>query len=906
MTWHLTALNGLVHAALGGALCLLAGGLAVTCCRQPARRIRLIELTLLGALLVPWVQHFPGLPQVRAGLVRFTAVAPEPAPVPGPTDWPSVTVDRGLSPDEPAMHLAAPAAERVAVVPPPASPQSDRPQAPAVSLVIVMAYGCAVAGLLAWVALGLLRAVRLCRTTRPAAPDVVALFRSVAGPRGARVRLLVSDRVESPLALAGWRPVIVLPAGLCRGGDAEALRYCLAHEWSHVERGDAWDWYLATLAQAVLFYQPLFWWLRRQLRLCQDYLADARAAEFASEAEDYAEYLVGLARRRLAVPAVALGIGDRRSNLYRRITMLLQTREPLERRCLAPWSFAATLAALVVLAAVAAVRLDAGVLADDKKETPAKEAPKEAAKDKPADKGETLHYTGRVTDKATGKPIAGATVTVRRSLYGDPNVKVEDQVVEETKHPTDAEGKYQFTIPPEQSAQRYLYIELDVEHPEYAPRKRFGYALSMIRKNEKLGGRPFFEHVEIWPAKEITGLVRTPEGEPAAGIKILAYSNTARSGKALEYGSFADTRTDTAGRFRLQVITPGPAVFWILPEKYAPETHGLRNDKRGDLGTFTLTKGVAFRGKVLDAKGQPLAGVNVNAETMERNEELENLPVADSINRSAVTDAKGEFRMAPLPPGTYRVLPDEHVRDGSKNDRKQYPVPAVFVPQKVALSVVGEPEPVEVRAVPHVTIEAQHFDSKGKPTSGHEFSVFGRIDNQFWHTRGKRIGLGKFAVNLPHGLEQVQLDLMTNEHGVLRWRRGKDGPLNNSRRVDLGTVTDDVKDIEIIRYTAPILLVKVTGKDGLKPTNPAVTAAYPEGKGQFAGRLILSDGRHSDVSFEKQNDGRFRSSQLFPDEEVTVTAHAEGCEDRSAKVKLAEGTTKEVELVLEKAPVKKD
>jgi beta-lactamase regulating signal transducer with metallopeptidase domain len=41
----------------------------------------------------------------------------------------------------------------------------------------------------------------------------------------------------------------------------------LAHEWSHVERRDIVSWHLATLTQFLFFYQPLFWWLRRQLRL---------------------------------------------------------------------------------------------------------------------------------------------------------------------------------------------------------------------------------------------------------------------------------------------------------------------------------------------------------------------------------------------------------------------------------------------------------------------------------------------------------------------------------------------------------------------------------------------------------------------------------------------------------------
>src|SRR5262249_11505137 len=108
----------------------------------------------------------------------------------------------------------------------------------------------------------------------------------------------------------------------------------------------------------------------------------------------------------------------------------------------------------------------------------AKEAPK-AAPQPAADKPETLNYAGRVTNKETGQPVAGAIVVVRRSLLGDPTQKEENRIVEETKHETDAQGKYSFTIPPEQTAQRYLYIELDVEHPDYAPRKHFGYALSM-------------------------------------------------------------------------------------------------------------------------------------------------------------------------------------------------------------------------------------------------------------------------------------------------------------------------------------------------------------------------------------------------------------------------------------------
>ena len=38
----------------------------------------------------------------------------------------------------------------------------------------------------------------------------------------------------------------------------------------------------------------------------------------------------------------------------------------------------------------------------------------------------------------------------------------------ETRHTTDAEGKYSFEIPPEQAALSSLYVQLDVERPGYS------------------------------------------------------------------------------------------------------------------------------------------------------------------------------------------------------------------------------------------------------------------------------------------------------------------------------------------------------------------------------------------------------------------------------------------------------
>src|SRR5438876_12097610 len=67
MAWHTPVWYWLAHAALGSFLILVLGSLAVRLCREPARRIRLIELTLLGALLVPWLSLLPGMPRWSLG-----------------------------------------------------------------------------------------------------------------------------------------------------------------------------------------------------------------------------------------------------------------------------------------------------------------------------------------------------------------------------------------------------------------------------------------------------------------------------------------------------------------------------------------------------------------------------------------------------------------------------------------------------------------------------------------------------------------------------------------------------------------------------------------------------------------------------------------------------------------------
>ncbi len=913
MQWQIVAWSRLADAAVAGLIVLAVGSLAARLCWQPVRRARLVVLTLLGGLAVPGLGALPFTPRWSAGLL----------PAPAPRQSRPDTQAPADTPRSPRVHEAAGSSgalvlgERLGKTPagaalPDLAPAPARPAKPSLGwrwplpsapLVLLGCYSALAAGLAAWWFIGQIVIWRVTRTARPVPQAVRDVFLGLTGPAGQRVLLLDSDQIALPFTYTWVRPVIVLPSTICVGGEPGALLYVLAHEWSHVERRDAWTWNLACLAGLVLFYQPLFWWLRRQLRLCQDYLADARAAN-AGSAEDYAAFLVRLARVGGSRPAVpALGIGEWRSNLSRRIVMLVQDHEPLERCCRAAWSLSAAAAAAAVIVVASGLRLSAAAPPEDK--TPSKEAKavqserKTSGESKPS--GETLHYTGTVKDKDTGKPIAGATVVVRRSIL-KPD---ENRVLQETRHTTGADGTYSFTIPPEQAADRFLYIELDVEHPRYATRAGFGYALSMTRKNEKLGERPFFETIEMRPAEPITGRVETPEGQPAAGVELLAYSRTDKLPRGqFEYGSFAKAKTDAEGKFKLPITTPGRAVYWLLPKEFAPELHVLADGKRGDLGTITLKKGVTVTGRAFDVAGDPLPGIFVEADrqrgTGPEFEALGELIVSDAVQRKTETDASGQFTFDPLPPGSYRVTPVDVNYSGDRSigwTRRE--LPGVFIPKTVTIEESEVPRPLELRASPLVVIEGHWLDSKGQPKSGWESFVFGRIDGTSWHGQARPDSQGRFSLKVPHGLEQAQLDVMTNEHASALHRIGKDGPLTRGRTVKLGTLDHDVKGIEIVRYVAPIIVVNATTKDGQQIKGFKVTVEYTEPGPDSDNKVHVAGGGKKEALQDEQNDGRYRTWQLLPDREVNVTVSADGFASASRKLSLPEGKTEELTLVLE-------
>lgn len=886
MSWQDWCWSWLARSALQGTVVLAVGYLIVRRTEQPARRLRLTQFALVACVLVSCLGQVSGLPHWSLGLLAghdggqaqqsatvARAELPRTPPV-NQTGRPSLTIDATSDAVETRAH---PRADTTSTRAAHASVVSWHRVVPGL---VVLLYAAAVLALLTRWLLGATRLWRLARRARPVPDAVDRLFASIAGERGRRVRLLANGQTELPIMFGIWRPVILLPEGWCRGGEAAALRYALAHEWSHVERRDLAWWQLTMLVQCLFFYQPLVWWLRRQLRLYQDLVADRRAARQAPVSEDYAEFLVRLARGRAKASLVALGVADNRSNLYRRVTMLLETRNTISFSCGRRWSCASGVAALALVAAVSTMRLEA----DDKAAAPPNSANQASQADanRPASEASVI-YTGHVKEFGTDAPIAGATVTVCRSI----RKRKDNHALEETTHQTDAEGKYSFAVLAEQAAERNLSFELEVEHPRYAPLTSFGR-----------GRRSISDDIVLRPGEEVRGVVVLPDGKPAVGCRVQAYSK-AEGGGLNEPSAFVRAVTDEEGRFHVMTHKTGNAVLWLLPDDLAPAAHAIKH-QRGDVGRFVLRPGISLGGRVLDVRGQPLTGIWVEAKH-EGTDAEKSLPVSSAVARYAQTNDLGEFSLAPLPPGDYQVKPAEHGDLSGTNERKVNPLPAVFLPEKIALKDGQVAAPLEIRALPHVVIEVQCVDTRNRPHGSGDCNLTGRFDGKWDFWMCEAADSGKFSVKAPHGLEDATLYLTPDDHGVLRHRLSRDGKLSNSRELKLGTLNDDQTTIEIVRYEEPVMVAKVVAEDGGELGNVQVSISLPEGRGQFfPGQVILEDGGLSDVMVEKQADGRFQSVQLLPDEDATVTAKADGYQPASQTVRLAEGARRELTFALRK------
>jgi beta-lactamase regulating signal transducer with metallopeptidase domain len=383
----------LARVACEGGLILLAAWLLMKLIKQPVRKLQVGVWGALAALVIAaGCTLSPWLPLRLLSPLRTAAYAPKPQGIivaKGPAlplgAAPDDTIESG---DEPAeTYVIVPTVDAPELSPAQRAFSGHEPDQPVTvphwpffkfswqSLLVALAwlYPAGI-GLFAcrWLrAQFALR--RIARQAAAAPPGILRLANSMAGPLQASPLILISEGLTIPATWGLFHPKILIPVSLCEPAQESRLRCVLAHELAHIERTDALVCVFLSAAQVLYFFCPWFWWLRRQVRLCQEYIADARAAGQAASPADYAQFLLSFTSSE-PTPKGAFGVIGRESDLFRRISMLLEDRM-IENRCPRRWSMAIAIVLVSSAVMMSGLGLASRASAGANDETPAPSAP---------------------------------------------------------------------------------------------------------------------------------------------------------------------------------------------------------------------------------------------------------------------------------------------------------------------------------------------------------------------------------------------------------------------------------------------------------------------------------------------------------------------------------------------------
>ena len=305
-----SVLGLLLAEILGSAMrvLLLAGAasLGLSAFRVKSTSLRLLVWTsvLYGALAMPFLGRF--LPAVQVPAPVFLqqesaasreSVAPPPAAgIADPTSMRSTVA--GMA------KISAPkSASRPAHVPEGAGELAGN-SSPAWSLrslwqpllwnIAAGLYFAVALVLVARIVVGMVLSRRLIRSSQlitdtrvvKSAADNSARSRSKTPP------IVESELISVPVTLGALRSTILLPSAW-REWDAAKLHAVIAHEMSHVSRGDALTQCLSLLHRAIFWFSPVAWWLNRHLATLAEQASDEAALACGADRNEYARTLLG-------------------------------------------------------------------------------------------------------------------------------------------------------------------------------------------------------------------------------------------------------------------------------------------------------------------------------------------------------------------------------------------------------------------------------------------------------------------------------------------------------------------------------------------------------------------------------------------------------------------------------------
>ena len=143
-------------------------------------------------------------------------------------------------------------------------------------------------------------------------------------PLHPQIAYLATNR--SPFVSGLFRPVIYMPKGLT---DKDHLAYIIAHECTHIARGDLIARPLERMIAFLLWFSPFAWMARAKLDYYREAVCDIQTIKLTGDAVAYSRALAHVARNTRPMPTLPMSalIPNTRRNLPMRISSVLEPQK---------------------------------------------------------------------------------------------------------------------------------------------------------------------------------------------------------------------------------------------------------------------------------------------------------------------------------------------------------------------------------------------------------------------------------------------------------------------------------------------------------------------------------------------------------------------------------------------------
>jgi beta-lactamase regulating signal transducer with metallopeptidase domain len=403
--------------------------------------------------------------------------------------------------------------------------------------------------------------------------------------------LYTSPKVESPVTIGIFHPIIIIPEKLFSALNENELKSIMLHELAHIYHYDHIIGVIKRVAVAFNWWNPLVYFINRKHVLASEEIADNYVLS-KIPAKIYSQCLAGMAEKICLIgnfPAAA-GMAGNYSSLEQRITDILSKKRKLTMTA----RFSSKLSIAVICGALALFAAGVhGLPAKIEKTKDADKAP--AAKANPDVKSEkTADFviSGVIPKGFEPRSNAKGEVIFSKPEGFPPIARMSIQA--------DANGKFNIVYPAD--SYKKIHAKVRFLSEEYAPLE------GICRR--------------VYPGKPASFIFPTPFKKKDAvhytGVLLDEFTN-----KPVPYvGIFADAsgseigRADEHGHFDIYVKPSWGSVTHILPylssDKYAGHSYLLKN-KPGESVQLKLImeRGVRVKVHTEDEEGKPVPGVYV-------------------------------------------------------------------------------------------------------------------------------------------------------------------------------------------------------------------------------------------------------------------------------------------------------